>query len=148
MAKHKKRRSLPPNPPPDPLPPVEPPPVEPPPPPIEPAPENIDIDNRKRKLDQLYWMRIALAVIAGAAATFLFEPLEGEERRWASIGFMIVLFTGTVVAAKLMRIQLPSSDRKKIITQALPSYVLLYLFVWILSYTILHSMGGVSPPPF
>ena len=88
-------------------------------------------------------MRIALAIIAGAAATFLFEDIEGEERRWTSIAFMIILFIGSIVVAKSMKMQLPSSDRKKIVTQALGSYVFLYLFIWILTNTLVNS-GSVS----
>ena len=94
---------------------------------------------KDRKLSKLYWMRIALAIIAGAAATFLFEDIEGEERRWTSIAFMIILFIGSIVVAKSMKMQLPSSDRKKIVTQALGSYVFLYLFIWILTNTIVNA---------
>ena len=68
-------------------------------------------------------MRVALAIIAGTAATFIFEDIEGEERRWASIGFMIIIFFGTIIVAKGMKMQLPSSDRKKVVTQAIGSYV-------------------------
>ena len=39
--------------------------------------------------------------------------------------------------------QLPSSDRKKIVTQGIGSYIFLYLFTWIVSYTLVHS-GSVS----
>jgi len=98
---------------------------------------------KDRKLNKLFWMRIALAIIAGTAATFIFEDIEGEERRWASIAFMIILFFGSIIVAKGMKMQLPSSDRKKIVTQALGSYVFLYLFTWILSYTIVNA-GSVS----
>ena len=98
---------------------------------------------KDRKLNKLFWMRIALAVIAGAAATFIFEDIEGEERRWSSIGFMIIVFLGSIIVAKGMKMQLPSSDRKKIVTQALGSYVFLYLFIWILTYTIVNA-GSVS----
>ena len=98
---------------------------------------------KDRKLSKLYWMRIALAIISGAAATFLFEDIEGEERRWTSIAFMIILFIGSIVVAKSMKMQLPSSDKKKIVTQALGSYVFLYLFIWILTNTIVNS-GSVS----
>ena len=93
---------------------------------------------KDRKLNKLFWMRVALAIIAGTAATFIFEGIEGEERRWASIGFMIIIFFGTVIVAKGMKMQLPSSDRKKIVTQAIGSYVFLYLFSWIVSYTLTH----------
>ena len=102
----------------------------------------------KRKLNKLFWMRIALAVIAGTAATFIFEPIEGEERRWASIGFMIVLFFITIIVGKGMKMQLPSSDRKKLVTQGIGSYVFLYLFMWIVSYTLvnLSTTGGIPSP--
>ncbi|MEX0861817.1 hypothetical protein [Nitrosopumilus sp.] len=98
---------------------------------------------KDRKLNKLFWMRVALAVIAGTAATFLFENIEGEDRRWASIGFMIIIFFGTIIVAKKMNMQLPSSDRKKIVTQAIGSYVFLYLFSWIVSYTLTH-LGSTS----
>jgi len=105
---------------------------------------NTDEKSEKdRKLNKLFWMRVGLAVIAGAAATFIFEDIEGEERRWASIAFMITVFIGTIIVAKGMKLQLPSSDRKKIVTQAIGSYIFLYLFTWIVTYTLLHS-GSVS----
>ncbi len=114
---------------------------------LEPVPETPSGDppiseavrsEKDRKLSKLFWMRIALAIIAGSAATFIFEDIEGEERRWASIAFMIILFFGSIMVAKGMKMQLPSSDRKKIVTQALGSYVFLYLFTWILTYTIVN----------
>ena len=39
--------------------------------------------------------------------------------------------------------QLPPSDRKKLVTQGIGSYVFLYLFSWIVSYTLTHL--GDSP---
>ena len=98
---------------------------------------------KDRKLNKLFWMRVALAIIAGTAATFIFEDIEGEDRRWASIGFMVVIFFATVIVAKGMKMQLPSSDRKKVVTQAIGSYVFLYLFSWIVSYTLTH-LGSTS----
>ena len=98
---------------------------------------------KDKKLNKLFWMRVALAIIAGTAATFIFEDIEGEDRRWASIGFMIAIFFGTVIIAKGMKMQLPSSDRKKVVTQAIGSYVFLYLFSWIVSYTLTH-LGSTS----
>ena len=102
----------------------------------------------KKKLDKLFWIRIGVAVIAGTAATFIFEPIEGEERRWASIGFMIILFIITIGIGKGMKMQLPSSDRKKLVTQGIGSYVFLYLFMWIVSYTLvnLSATGGIPSP--
>lgn len=98
---------------------------------------------KDKKLDRLFWLRIGFAVIAGTLATFLFEDIQGEERRWASIAFMIIMFIVTIFIAKSMNMQLPSSDKKKIVTQGIGSYIFLYLFVWILTYTIVHA-GTVS----
>jgi hypothetical protein len=99
----------------------------------------VEKSEKDRKLNKLFWMRVGLAVIAGAVATFIFEDIEGEERRWASIVFMIIVFIGTIIVAKGMKLQLPSSDRKKIVTQGIGSYVFLYLFTWIVTYTLLHA---------
>ena len=98
---------------------------------------------KDRKLNKLFWMRIVLAVIAGTSATFIFDGIEGEERRWASIGFMIIVFFASIIVAKGMKMQLPSSDRKKLVTQAIGSYIFLYLFTWIVTYTLVNS-GSVS----
>ena len=116
----------------------------------EPTPESPKIpvvsdaekSEKDKKLNKLFWMRVALAIIAGTAATFIFEDIEGEERRWSSIGFMIIVFFGTIIVAKGMKMQLPSSDRKKIVTQAIGSYVFLYLFSWIVTYTLVNISSG------
>jgi hypothetical protein len=98
---------------------------------------------KDKKLDKLFYLRVGFAVIAGTLATFLFEDIQGEERRWASIVFMIIIFIVTIFIAKSMNMQLPSSDKKKIVTQGIGSYIFLYLFVWILTYTIVHA-GTIS----
>ena len=122
----------------------------------EPVSENSSTDppmssaeksDKDKKLNKLFWLRVGLAVIAGIAATFIFEGIEGEDRRWASIAFMIVIFAGTIVVAKGMKMQLPSSDRKKIVTQGIGSYVFMYLFMWILSYTLVNVGSGTTGIP-
>ena len=90
----------------------------------------------KRKLDKLFWLRVILAVIGGISATFIFDSIEGEERRWASIAFMIIIFMVSIGIAKNMNLRLPRSDRKKLVTTCIGSFVFLYLFTWITSYTI------------
>ena len=109
--------------------------------PKEPQMSEAEKSEKDRKLNKLFWLRVALAVIAGTAATFIFEDIEGEDRRWASIGFMIIVFIGTIIVAKGMNMQLPSADRKKIVTQAIGSYIFLYLFTWIVTYTLVHSVN-------
>jgi multidrug transporter EmrE-like cation transporter len=90
-----------------------------------------------------------MAAIGGVIATFLFESIEGEERRWASIAFMIGVFIASAIIGKSMKIGLPSSDRKKLVTTGMGTYVFLYLFMWILSYTLVHlpATGAVPQSP-
>ena len=109
----------------------------------EPTINQEERSEKDKKLNKLFWLRVACAVIAGTIATFIFEDIQGEERRWASIVFMIIVFIVTIFIAKSMNMQLPSSDKKKIVTQGIGSYIFLYLFVWILTYTIVHA-GSVS----
>ena len=117
-------------------------------PPTEPVQTDQEKSYTKRKTDQLFWLRIALAVIAGTAATFIFEPMEGEERRWSSIAFMIIIFIVSVGIGKGMNLQLPKSDRKKLVTTAIGSYVFIYLFMWIFTYTLVNlpSDSGLVTP--
>ncbi len=100
---------------------------------------------RKKKINKLFWIRIILAIIGGTAATFMFDSIEGEERRWSSIAFMILLFIVSIGIAKNMKLQLPSSDRKKLITTGIGSYVFIYLFSWIFSYSLVNIQETAGP---
>jgi len=95
--------------------------------------------NIKKKDTKLFWLRVGFSIIGGIAATFLFEGIEhDEEHRWTSIIFMIILFLVTCVIAKGMKINYPRSDRKKIVTTGIGSFIFLYLFAWIMSFTLLN----------
>jgi len=96
----------------------------------------------KRNLDKLFWLRVGLAVMGGIAATFIFDSIEGEERRWTSIGFMIFIFIASIVIAKSMNLAPPRLGRKKIYTTGIGSFVFLYLFMWIVSYTLVNVTGN------
>jgi len=93
----------------------------------------------KKLTNKLFWVRICFALIGGVIATFLFEGIEdSEEHRWSSITFMIVLFIVTCFIAKGMKINFPKSDRKKLVTTGIGSYIFLYLFAWIMTHTMLN----------
>jgi len=103
----------------------------------------------KKRTNTLFWMRFGFAIIGGAIATFLFEEIDGnEERRWTSIIFMIVLFIITCFIAKGMKINFPKADRKKLVTTGMGSYVFLYLFAWIMTYTLLNLPRDDFSLPF
>jgi len=104
----------------------------------------------KKRTNVLFWMRIAFALIGGAIATFAFDTIEdSEEKRWTSIIFMIVLFVVTCVIAKYgIKTNFSRADRKKLVTTGIGSYIFLYLFAWILSYTLLNLPQSNIPTPF
>ena len=103
----------------------------------------------KKRADKLFWMRVVFAIIGGIAATFLFEGIEdSEEHRWTSITFMIVLFLVTCFIAKAMKINFPRSDRKKIVTTGIGSFIFMYLFSWIMSFTLLNLPQDNMSIPF
>jgi len=102
----------------------------------------------KKRANKLFWLRVGFALIGGTMATFLFEGIEHDEQhRWTSIGFMIILFLVTCFIAKGMKINFPKSDRKKFVTTGIGSFVFLYLFAWIMSFTLLNlPQDNISIP--
>ncbi len=103
----------------------------------------------KKRVDKLFWLRVGFAIMGGIAATFLFEGIEdSEEHRWTSIAFMIILFLVTCFIAKGMKINFPKSDRKKIVTTGIGSYIFMYLFSWIMTFTVLNLPQDDMSIPF
>jgi len=118
-------------------------------PPTEPVVSEEQKNIIKKRTNTLFWMRFGFAIIGGAIATFLFEEIDGnEERRWSSIFFMIVLFIVTCFIAKGMKINFPRKDRKKLVTTGIGSYIFLYLFAWIMTYTLLNLPRDDFSLPF
>ena len=115
----------------------------------EPIIDTEEVNITKKRTDKLFWMRVVFAVIGGIAATFLFEGIEdSEEHRWTSIIFMISLFLVTCFIAKAMKINFPRSDRKKIVTTGIGSFIFMYLFSWIMSFTLLNLPQDNMSIPF
>ena len=103
----------------------------------------------KKRTNVLFWMRFAFALIGGVIATFAFDGIaDSEEKRWSSIIFMIVLFVVTCFIAKGMKISFPKSDRKKLVTTGIGSYIFLYLFAWIMTHTMLNLPKDNFSLPF
>ena len=118
-------------------------------PPTQPAVSEEQQNITKKRTNMLFWLRIGFALIGGAIATFLFEGIEDtEEHRWSSIIFMIVLFIITCFIAKGMKINFPKADRKKLVTTGMGSFIFLYLFAWIMTYTLLNLPRNDFSLPF
>jgi len=101
----------------------------------------------KKLTDRLFWMRIVFSVIGGIVATFAFDDIvDVEEKRWTSIGFMIMIFIATIIIAKSWKIRI--QNKKKYVTTGIGSFIFLYLFTWIVSHTITQTTTSSSLIPF
>ena len=112
----------------------------------DPTEDPIDKSATKKLTDRLFWLRIAVAIAGGVIATFAFEEIvDMEEKRWTSIGFMIMLFIATAIIAKSWRIKI--ANKKKYVTTGIGSFVFMYLFMWIFSYTVVNAGTSKSMIP-
>ncbi len=112
----------------------------------EPTEDPIDKSATKKLTDRLFWLRIAVAIAGGVIATFAFEDIvDVEEKRWTSIGFMIMLFIATAIVAKSWKIRI--ANRKKYVTTGIGSFVFMYLFTWIFTYTVVNAGTSQSMIP-
>ena len=112
----------------------------------DPTDDPIDKSATKKLTDRLFWLRLATAIAGGVIATFAFEDIvDVEEKRWTSIGFMIMLFIATAIVAKSWKIKI--ANMKKSVTTGIGSFVFMYLFVWIFSYTLVNAGTSQSMIP-
>ena len=112
----------------------------------DPTEDPVDKSATKKLTDRLFWLRIAVANIGGVIATFAFEDIaDVEEKRWTSIGFMIMLFIATAIIAKGWKIRI--ANKKKYVTTGIGSFVFMYLFSWIVSHTLVHAGTSQSMIP-
>ena len=112
----------------------------------DPSEDPIDKSATKKLTDRLFWLRIAVAIAGGIIATFAFEDIaDVEEKRWTSIGFMIMLFVATAIIAKSWKIRI--AKKKKYVTTGIGSFVFMYLFMWIFSYTVVNAGTSQSMIP-
>jgi len=112
----------------------------------DPTEDPVDKSATKKLTDRLFWLRIALANIGGVIATFAFEDIvDVEEKRWTSIGFMIMLFIASAIVAKSWKIRI--ANKKKYVTTGIGSFVFMYLFSWIVSHTLVHAGTSQSMIP-
>ncbi len=89
-------------------------------------------------LDKLYWVRISLGVLAGLVAYFVFSrrALPGSDYANAiSVAILIYLASYYVARYRWFKKAAPS-EVSKIYTTGLFGFVMLFIFVWILFFTL------------
>ena len=92
----------------------------------------------KNPIGTLFWLRIGLGVLAGIISAFGGNSVGADSRPYVGFGIMIIMFIMSYGIAKTMRIPLPTSDKKKLITTGIGSYFFIFIFTWILVNTLMH----------
>ena len=98
----------------------------------------------KGGLDKLFWLRVGMGVLAGSLSAIIGNDQVESTRVALGFGIMIILFAGSYIIAKSMRIPIPISDKKKLITTGYGSYFLMFIFCWILVNTLIHPDVGIA----
>ena len=96
----------------------------------------------KSGLDKLFWLRIGLAVLAGTLSAIIGNHMQSH-KGFLGLGIMIILFIVSIGIAKSMKIPILPTDKKKLITTGYGSYILIFIFSWILVTTITHPSVGI-----
>lgn len=112
----------------------------------DPSTNQTEAIKTKNPLDKLFWLRVALGILAGTISAQIGNSLEIESRPFVGFGIMIFLFIVSYGIARAMRIPLPPSDRKKLIMTGIGSYFFMFLFSWILVTTLMHP-GAIDLNP-
>ncbi len=89
-------------------------------------------------LDRIFWFRAGLATLVGAGADYLF----GTD--WTSgVLFAAVVFLGSAYIVRwVWGKRIKPEQTNKIYTTAVWTYIMIFLFVWILCFTVgLHSLN-------
>ena len=96
----------------------------------------------KAGLDKLFWLRVGLAVLAGTLSAIIGNPMQSH-KGFLGLGIMIILFIVSIGIAKSMKIPILPTEKKKLITTGYGSYILIFIFSWILVTTITHPSVGI-----
>lgn len=84
-------------------------------------------------LDKLYWVRISLGVLAGLVADFVFHADYGN-----AISVAILIYLASYYVARYLWFKkVARSEVSKIYTTGLFGFVMLFIFVWILLFTLI-----------
>lgn len=98
----------------------------------------------KGGLDKLFWLRVGMGVLAGSLSAIIGNDQVESTRVALGFGIMIILFAISYAIAKSLRIPIPISDKKKLITTGYGSYFLMFIFCWILVNTLIHPDVGIA----
>jgi hypothetical protein len=99
-----------------------------------------EIQGTPHLFDKLYWLRVGCAVGSGVLAEFLLRFPGFDWSIGITIGLLVYLLTYYLAKYVWYR-GIDPSKLGKLYSTGIGSYVMLFLFTWILLATLLHQSG-------
>lgn len=94
-------------------------------------------------LDKIFWLRAALGALAGVIIGFftVYTGLRGS----TGVVFAVFIYILSYYLIRFkMAAEIPPKDARKMVTAGLGSFITLFLFIWILIYTLLLPTAGFA----
>jgi len=87
--------------------------------------------------DKLYWTRIGMGVLGGYVADQLFSLQGGATGEWNGLTIAIAVYLASFYVGKYVLLRgLPQDKQSKLYTTGIGGYVMLFIFTWILLFTL------------
>ena len=90
-------------------------------------------------LDKLYWLRVVAGVLAGVFATLLGFISTNQPEAYKGVILALAIYALTSYAARYHILKELDVSLRKIYTHGIGSFIMLFLFTWILLNTLIAT---------
>jgi hypothetical protein len=90
-------------------------------------------------LDKLYWLRVAAGVLSGVLATLLGFVGANQPEAYRGVILALAIYALTSYAARYHMFKNLGVSLRKIYTHGIGSFIMLFLFTWILLNTLITA---------
>ena len=90
-------------------------------------------------LDKLYWLRVAAGVLSGVFATLLGFVSANQPEAYKGVILALAIYALTSYAARYHMFKNAAVSLRKIYTHGIGSFIMLFLFTWILLNTLITA---------
>lgn len=100
----------------------------------------MDPSLQRQKLARLAWIRVGLGAIAGSISGFLnlvtLQPNVTNQNAYWGLWVGVLIYIGSYYLAKYNLVRgINAKDRNKLFTQGIGSFIIMFIFTWILTST-------------
>lgn len=82
--------------------------------------------------NRIFWIRIALGIISGLLSGLLKFTVPHNPKAYLGLFIAFIIYFASIYYAKFTIRDIPKEERYKLVTTGMGSFILLFLFVWIL----------------